>query len=251
VIVEHVDRRVLGAIRFVDAVTRATVDDRLSVSAPDVAWHRNDRGWFVVSDAPGLHHHTHAFAAAPTDVAPGSVGIRVTVRDPGGRYLPRQYVLRLPRSADPSGSSAADSLFRPADVPLFRSPAAPVALGWAAVRVTVTADGTGRRLGGALLRVLSADAVPVLLATGLTDERGEGLAIVPDVPVTTFGSGPTVLAVEMAVTVQAVVPVTDAAVADPDAIESSVGTAAVRSAAVENVKLASGRIVVLPVVVAL
>jgi hypothetical protein len=251
VILEQVDRRVLGAIRFVDAVTRATVIDPLQVSAPDVAWHRNGRGWFVVSAAPGLRHHTHAFAAAPTDVPLGSVGVQLTVRDPAGRYLPRQYTLRLPRTADSSAAAAADSLFRPADVPLFRSPAAPVALGWAAVRVTVTAQGTGRRLGGALLRVLSADAVPVLLATGLSDERGEGLAIVPDVPVTTFGSGPSVLAVERTVTVQAVVPVTGTAVADPDAIESKLGTADVRSAVVDNVKLASGRIVVLPVVVAL
>jgi hypothetical protein len=99
--------------------------------------------------------------------------------------------------------------------------------------------------------VLSADAVPAVLATGLTDDRGEGLAIVPDVPVTTFGSGPSVLAVEMAVTVEAVVPVVRSAIADPEAIEGNVGTAAVRSAAVGNVKLASGRTVVLPVAVAL
>jgi hypothetical protein len=57
--------------------------------------------------------------------------------------------------------------------------------------------------------------------------------------------------VERSVTVQAVVPVVATAVADPDAIESNVGTAEVRAAVVENVKLASGRIVVLPVVVAL
>jgi hypothetical protein len=248
---ETVDRRVLGAIRFVDAVTRAAISEPLVVSAPGVSWRRNSSGWFVVAAAPGLHDHTLAFDAPPAIPPVGTLPIELTVRDPGRRYVARRHTFHLPRSADPAGALDPGSLFRPADVPMFRSSSAPVAQGWAVVRATVTAAGSGARLGGALLLVLSTAAPPVVLAAGIADERGEGVVVVPNVPVTTFGEGESVLATEVSVAVQAVVVPGSLDVPDPDAMAAAVGTPEARAVTVANVKLASGRTVVLPLSIAL
>ena len=242
---EAVDRRALGAVRFVDAVTRTEVTSSLSVQAPGVTWSRNSRGWFVLRSVPALRLHTHAFLAPPSDVALGDVDVELTVRDPGGTYLPRRRVVALPRSADPARAGAGDSVFTPAEVRMFRAPAAPMAPGWAVVRTTVVAAGSGRRLGGALVRVLTAAAPPAVLATGLTDGRGEGVVVLPDVPVTTFGSGPQVLATELTVDVEAVVVPGSPALPDPDVLTAQAGSDAARRVTLSNVRLASGRIVVL------
>jgi hypothetical protein len=241
---EAVDRRVLGAVRFVDAVTRTEVNTPLVVGAEGVAWRRNSRGWFVVAEAPRLRHHTFAFDAAPTDVVLGAVPVELTVRDPGGTYLARRHTLTLPRSADPTRAGAADSLFRPVDVPMFRSPSTPVTPGWAVVRVTVTNRATGASLPGALLRVLSTAATQAVLATGLADARGEGVIVLPNVPVTTFGTGASVLATEITTTVEAVVLPGSRGVPDPDVIAAQANSAAARRVTLSNVRLASGRTVV-------
>jgi hypothetical protein len=246
---EAVDRRVLGAVRFVDAVTRTAIGEPLVVSAPGVTWRRSTSGCFVVSDAPGLHHHTLTFDAPPAAPAAGTVHVELTVRDPGRRYLARRHTLNLPRSADPAAAVDPGSLFRAADVPMFRSPSASIAPGWAAVRATVTAEETGARLAGALLLILSTALPPAVLAAGVTDERGEGVVVVPNVPVTTFGEGESVLATEITVAVQAVVVPGSVAVPDPDAMAAAVGTPEARSVTQSNVKLASGRTVVLPLAI--
>jgi hypothetical protein len=248
---ERVDRRVLGAVRFVDAATRTAIGEPLVVSAPGVSWRRNSSGWFVIADAPGLHAHTLAFEAPPATPAAGSVPIELTVRDPGRRYLARRRTIALPRPADPATANDPGSLFRAADVPMYRAPSASLAPGWAVVRATVSAVGTGARLGGALLLVLSTAAPPVVLAAAITDARGEGVVIVPNVPVTTFGEGEQVLATEVTVSVQAVVVPGSPDVPDPDALAAAVGTPAARAVTTGNVKLASGRIVVLPLNIAL
>ena len=241
---ETVDRRVLGAVRFVDSVTRTEVTSPLSVGAEGVTWRRNSRGWFVMTGAPGLRDHTFAFAAPPAGPAPGTVPIALTVRDPGGTYLARRQTVALPRPADPARAGAADSLFRPVDVAMFRSPATSIAPGWAVVRATVTDRATGEGVPGALLRVLSTAAAPVVLASGVADHRGEGIVVLPNVPVTTFGTGPNVLATEITTTVEAAVIAGDSGVPDPDAMAARLGTESARRVSLPGVRLASGRTVV-------
>lgn len=181
---ETVDRRVLAAVRFRDAITGEALAAGLRVEAEGVRWIRNRRGWWVAATAPGLEAHTTAFLAPPESPAPGSVRIPLSVRDDAGRYVARAAVLALPRSADPAAADAADSLFRPLEVDLYPAPAGRVSPGWAVIRASVTEE--GRPLGGALLRVHRRGGDGELLGGGMTDLRGEALVAVAGIPVTTW-----------------------------------------------------------------
>jgi hypothetical protein len=211
---------VLGAVRFLDAVTGLRILDPLVVSAPGVRWLRNRLGYYVIADAPGLARATESFGEQPADVPVGSVPIALTVRDPGGRYLPRRGTLRLPRDPDPSRADEPESLFRPVDVRLFPAPAAGTAPGWALIRATVFAGQTDRGLPGALVRVLR-QRDGRHLASGLSDRRGEALVAVPGIPVTTWeeGEGP-VLATQVEVTLKAHFDPNAADPPDPDDLEA-------------------------------
>jgi hypothetical protein len=218
VILEHVDRRVLGAVRFVDAATRVPVPEPLLVTAPGVRFIRNRSGWYVIAAAPGLERHVDAFHAPPAVPPLESIALTLTVRDPGGRYLPRVHTLRLPRDPDPA-SPAATSLFRPVDVTLFPAPATRPPVGWAVVRASVVAAVTGAPVAGALIRVVRTSEGRHL-ASGLTDERGEAIVSVPGIPITTSeeGDGP-VVATEIEVTLEVIVDPAVAGAADPDDLE--------------------------------
>jgi hypothetical protein len=250
-IAELLDRRVLGAVRFVDAVTGLEVAVPLQVTSPGVRWIWNRRGWGVIADAPGLHHHTETFPAPPAGDAIGSRRVELGIVDPSGAYLARRVTIALPRDPDPEHAAAPGSLFRPVEARMFRSPAAGVSLAWAVVRVSVSAAGTGRGLGGVLVRVLRGAAAPVVMASGMSDRRGEALVAVPGVPVTTFGSGANVLATEVSVTLQAIVDPDGREPPDPDDLETRLGAPGIRSASVEDVALASGRTVVQAIAVTL
>ena len=184
---EFIDRRVLGALRFADAVTGATVAAPLRVRADGVRWIRNRRGWWVIASAPGLESHALSFEAPPNLPALESVPVVVRVADDTGRYLPRRVRVRLPRTSAQARADDDDSLFRPIDVRLFRAPAAPLVAGWATVRVSAEEDGAP--LGGALLRVVRASDPARVLGTGMTDARGEGVVPVPGIPATTWQEG--------------------------------------------------------------
>ena len=134
---------------------------------------------------------------------------------------------------------------------MFRSPAAAVSSAWAVVRVSVTAQGTGRGLGGVLVRVLRGAGPPTLMASGMSDHRGEALVAVPGVPVTTFGTGASVLATEISVSLQAIVDPAGREPPDPDDLEAKVGAPGIRSASVPDVALVSGRTVVQAIAVTL
>ncbi|HEX6042351.1 hypothetical protein [Longimicrobium sp.] len=181
---ETIDRRVLAALRFRDAVTGATVAAPLDVRAAGARWIRNRRGWWILAGAPGLEAHTASFAAPPAAPALGSVALGVRVADPAGRYLPRVVSLALPRNPDPLKADKPDSLFQPVEVDLFPSPAAAVSPNWAVLRVSALgADGP---LAGALLRVVRKASPTTVLGQGMTDARGEGLIAVAGIPVTTW-----------------------------------------------------------------
>lgn len=181
---EILDDRVLGAVRFVDGVTRQGVTRALRVTAPGVRWLRNRRGLWVVARAPGLGAHTTAFRKPPARPALGSVTVTLTVRDPAGSYLARRAVLRLPRDPTPDAGA---SLFEPFEVPLYPAPAAAVFPSWALVRASVAAASGGAPIAGALLRVVLASATEPA-GRGLSDGRGEALVAVPGIPVTTWSN---------------------------------------------------------------
>ena len=251
---ERIERRVLGAVRLVDANTRQPIARPLSVSAAGVRFVRNGRGLYVIAGAAGLEAHARAFDAPPAQPPLRSLAFTLRVADPGGRYLPRLAALELPRDPDPAHRDSADSLFRPHDVALLPTPAGEFVPGWAVIRARVEgADGAPR--GGALLRVLRAGNGggngEEVLARGLTEWRGhtagEALVGVPGIPVTTFGAevdeDAPVVVTEIDVQVEAVFdPALDLSAADaapdPDALEAN--RAALVTARVPA-RLASGR----------
>ena len=184
---ERVDRRVLGALRCVDATTLMPIDDPLAVSAPGVRLLRNHSGLYVIQSWTRLPSHEDAFEAPPAAPPVGSESLVLDVRDPSGRYLSRRVAIALPRDPTPANLDLPGSLFRAVDVPMYPAPSAPTGANWVELRATVRETGTGDALGGALLRVVSAGTV---LARGLTDWRGEAFVPVAGVPITTWSTEP-------------------------------------------------------------
>jgi hypothetical protein len=180
---ERTETRVLGALRCVDATTGAPADAPLLVTVAQARVRRNRSGLFVIVGAEALADHESAFPAPPNTPAPGTVALTARIEDPSGRYLPRLAALALPRDPAPANAAAADSLFRPIDVPLFPASGAPLGANWSVLRVTARNGASGDALGGALVIVSNAGGT---LARGLTDWRGEALVPVPGVPVTTW-----------------------------------------------------------------
>jgi hypothetical protein len=185
---ERVDRRVLGAVRFVSAASGLVVDAPLRVAGAGLRLVRNRSGLYVLAAATGLDAVTAAFDAQPDAPAVGSVRVTMTVSDPARRYLPRRFTTGLPRQPAPAGAGGAASLFTPVDVTLFPGPSAPTGANWSIVRARVTAAGGDTGLGGALIRVVRASD-SALLTRGLTDTRGEALVAVQGLPAVTWGAG--------------------------------------------------------------
>jgi len=238
IVLERVERRILGAVRFVDAATQLWITDSLEVSAPGVKLIRNGHGAYVIAAAPGLDAHTQAFTAPPAAPAIGSVSVTLTASDPSGRYLPRAVTLALPRDPDPTKGDQPGSLFQAVPAPLYPSPAGPIAAGAAIVRASISAQGSGAPLANALVMV-TRKSDNVVLARGLSDARGEALAVVPGVPVMTWdNAGGSVLAPETNVTVSAVYDPALSGPPDPESLEARRAT--LKTASVDS-KLASRR----------
>ena len=184
---DRLERRVLGAIRLIDATTGRPLHRPLSVSAEGVRFLVNRAQLYVISQAPGLEAHSAAFAAPPETPTTGSAPIEITIDDPLGEYLPRRATIPLPRSAAP-GADEPD-LFAPEAVSVLPSPNAALRQNWSGVRLSLRlAD--DRPVRGALinLRRHAGDEDPdggeeELVASGLSDERGEALVILPGLPV--------------------------------------------------------------------
>ena len=177
---DRIDRRVLGAIRFVDRATSNIIMRPISVRAQTATLIRNRSSLYVISEADGLTAHNNEFIAPPETPSLNTVSVEVQVSDPLGHYLPRTVNILLPRDADPDNFDNAASLFQPVNVALYASSNAKVLNNWSTIRASVKRnDGTLGLLPvrGCLLRIVrvSDDAV---LASGLSDERGEVLIIV-------------------------------------------------------------------------
>ncbi len=202
---ELIEARALAALRPVDAATGVALDGAVRVRAldGDAIFVRNNRGLLVLTRWSTLAEHSDAFIGPPALPAVASQTLRVAVEDPAGRYLPRLATLALPRDPDPAHADQAGSLFQAMDVPMFPAAHAATGSNWSLLRISLSEDGSGDALGGALLRVIHDGQV---IARGLTDGRGEALVAVVGVPVMTFGEDDedTVIVSTIAVSLHAV-----------------------------------------------
>jgi len=180
---DRLERRVLGAIRLIDATTGRPLHRPLSVSAEGVRFLVNRAQLYVISQAPGLEAHTTAFEAPPDTPAPGSRPIEITIDDPLGEYLPRRATIPLPRIPNPDADEP--DLFAPEAVSVLPSPNAALRQNWSGVRLSLRL-GDEQPVRGALINLRRHGAEEdedELVASGLSDERGEALVILPGLPV--------------------------------------------------------------------
>ena len=193
---ERVEDRVLGAIRLVDAVTGQDIDRRLEVAGADgveVALIRNLSGLYVIRDWEPLRQHRLEFEIPPPDPAVGSQTLRLCVMDPLGQYLPRALSIALPRNASAVAALQSDSLFQPIRAEMFPSPSASSAMNWCRLRVSVRELNSDDAIGGALLQVVRNEEV---LASGMSDWRGEAFVPVVGIPVQSFSEDDTAIVVQ-------------------------------------------------------
>ncbi len=184
---ETIDRRYLGALRFVDRVTARMLERPLRLSGRGLKFFANRSFFHVISQAAGLESHQDAFKEPPDTPDPRDLDFSLTVKDPSGEYLDRLFAFKLPRNPDPK---AAHSLFTPIDVAMFAAPAVRLSPNWSVIRASIyDVDDPEAEIPvpGALLRVR--DTEDRLLMSGLSDPRGEAAVIIPGIPVTRFSSG--------------------------------------------------------------
>ena len=185
---DFIERRYFGALKCIDKATGFHLNRRMQLSSDDLAFVRNRSSLYVIKQAAGLAQYSESFETAPAEPATESLSFNVEVKDPLGQYLPRMLEVALPRDADPANANDQASLFQAIDVELYAAPNADIMANWSTVRVSIQrADPESGQVpvAGGLLRVIrtSDDAV---LSSGLSDERGEALVVVPGVPITQF-----------------------------------------------------------------
>lgn len=183
---ERLDRRVLGALRFVDAASGLPIRRPLSIDGDGFRMARNRSGLYVIDRVDALANFHDAFDPLPATPL-GSETIDLSVRDPASKYMPRLLSVDLPRDPD---SDNPDSLFQAIDVPMFLSPIAAVGGNWSVLWLAITqppiAPATGGDpIPGALVRVVRQED-DAILARAISDERGQALVAVPGIPVTNF-----------------------------------------------------------------
>lgn len=179
---ERVDRRVLGALEFVDAVTAQRLRAPLSLAPDDplLVIRANRSSLYVIHSAPGLEDHLGEFEHPPAAPAFASQSFTIQVRDPAGRYLPRSTQVALPRRDAPA--SDAGSVLNPLVVPMIPAANAAVQPGWAALRVHVQGDGATHPGLGNVLVLATPQVAGIDPVIAMTDARGEALVVIPGVP---------------------------------------------------------------------
>lgn len=180
---ENLDSRVLGAISLVDAATGQRIVEHMSVSSGSATLFRNRSSLYVISDAGGLANYVASFDT-PSAPPVGSSVISLEVTDPNNKYLSRVASIALPRDAIAANWQNSDSVFQPISLELYRNVQTKTLVNWSLVRVTAE-DGSGAPVSGAFVQVLRVSD-DELLGRGITDQRGEALVIIPNIPITIF-----------------------------------------------------------------
>lgn len=176
---EAVDRRILGAIRVLDAVTGAAIRNPLRLRGPGLSFQRTRSGAYAIVRAVGLETHLPAFEAPPPLPGAETLPFAVEIEDPLRRYLPAVAAIRLPRPWDPANGVRA--LMTPIEVSLAPSAARDLAPSWAGALVQVS-DQDGAPIRGALVEVFGAGGVTERLGWSLIGEHGQAMVAVPGLP---------------------------------------------------------------------
>ncbi len=185
---ESIDRRCLGALKCVDRATGFHLSQHMQFEAEELSFLRNRSNLYVIKKATGLEQYVNAFEQAPTTIPTGTLSFDVEVNDPKREYLPRTVAIDLPRDANPANLDNDNSLFKAVEVQLYAAPNAKIMANWSIVRVSVMrANATlgNQPVAAALLRVIR-ESDDEILSSGLSDQRGEALVIVPGIPITQF-----------------------------------------------------------------
>jgi hypothetical protein len=157
-VLEDVDQRVLGALRFVNDVDGALINIPLTVGptplapgqnaaadeAGPIRVGRNRRGLYVILGARDLPQEDDfekyaASFAPPSKPLVGSRIARLRVEDPSDNYFPSDFEVPLPRSLDPQDPQNRP-VFTPQVVRLLPSPAAAAFAGWSVWQIVVWRD---------------------------------------------------------------------------------------------------------------
>ncbi len=189
---ERLERRVLGALRFVDAASNLPISRPLTIEGEGFRLVRNRSGLYVIDQVDALANFYDAFDPLPATPI-GSEGIDFAVRDPANQYVPRLVSVDLPRDPDPENKDSPDSLFQAVDIPMYPSTIAALGGNWSVFWLAITQPPAppatvGEPVPGALVRVVRQQDSAVL-ARAVSDERGECLVAMPGIPVTNFGNG--------------------------------------------------------------
>ncbi len=241
---EQVDRRILGAVRPVDAVTGTPILAPLRIEGTGLTLRRNRSGHYAIMAADGLGDHLTAFDDPPAAPPAESLTFALTVEDPRGAWLPRRLAIALPRPWNPAGGI--HDLMQPVAVPLAPSAARSPSPGWAVVLAIVTDTG-GDPVRGALVEVLP-EGGGDRLGWGITHARGEALVPVPGLPAfREIENDPDddedddieIVTAQTAVTVRATALPGGAWPVDPDVLGA--GGAALRSATLTPLPITPGR----------
>lgn len=179
--IELVDRRVFGAIEFIDDLSETRVLSPLQIHAPGVQVLRNRSGFYVLREVDGQDAYTRAFDNPPA--RPPRSELAVSVQDPSQRYLPQRIGLALPRWL-PDGAEAvddADNALKPVTVRLAPAAGMPLQSAWAVLRLKVAITGSATGLANVLV-----EAQPALpgfaLRRSFTDRHGEALVVIVSAP---------------------------------------------------------------------
>jgi len=189
---DFVERRYFGALKCIDKATGSHLNRSMQLSSDDLSFVRNRSNFYVIKQATNLAEYSETFETAPAEPATASLSFNVEVKDPLGQYLPRMLEVALPRDADPANANDQASLFQAIAVGLYAAPNADIMANWSTVRVSI--QQADPELGqvpvaGGLLRVIR-NSDNEVLASGLSDQRGEALVIVPGIPITQFADDP-------------------------------------------------------------
>lgn len=157
-----IESRVLGGLRFVDAVTESQVGLPLSVEGEGLRTVRNRRGTVAITEAPDTEGSTLLADWAATveeselpELPEELPELSALIVDPSGTYQARAVRFTLPRPVD-------DPVL---DVRLFRTPWAPTSVNWTILYGKLV-DEDGSPLPGGLVRVREVgEATPPLAVT--------------------------------------------------------------------------------------